>query len=116
MHDVLELLLLILIFIGILGLCYFVTKKMAVISKGANRNKNMEIIEVLPLLQGHYLYIVKVGKSYHMVGVSAKGSITYCKEVNKEELKLEENQGSESFKEQLSEFMKGIQVKRNDKK
>ena len=113
--DMLELVLLILIFVGILALTYFVTKKMATFNKRMAFNKNMEVIEVLQLMQGQYLYIVKVGNEYHLIGSTQKGSICYCTSLKEEQLNLEQVI-TKSFGEQLSHLMKGKQVDEHEDK
>lgn len=113
--DMLELVLLILIFMGILALTYFVTKKMATFNKRMAFNKNMEIIEVLQLMQGQYLYIVKIGDEYHLIGSTQKGGICYCSSLKEEQLNLEQAK-IKPFGEQLSHFMKGKQVDEHESK
>ena len=66
--EILELIFLCIIFIGVLWLTYFVTKKIGTANQNMHVNKNMKIIEVLPLMQGQYLYIVKVGEGYYLIG------------------------------------------------
>lgn len=113
--EMFELVLLILIFIGILALTYFVTKKMASFNKRMAFNKNMEIIEVLQLMQGQYLYIIKVGDEYHLIGSSQKGNMCYCTSLKSEQLDLEQVK-AKSFSEQLSHLMKGKQVDEHENK
>lgn len=113
--DMFELVLLILIFVGILALTYVVTKKMATFNKRMAFNKNMEIIEVLQLMQGQYLYIVKIGEAYHLIGSTQKGSICYCTSLEADQLNLEQVI-TKSFSEQLSHFMKGKQVDEHEDK
>ena len=105
---ILEFLLLLLIFIGVLALTYFVTKKMAVLNKNMTHNTNMKVIETIQISQGQYLYIVEIGGEFHLIGNSQKGHICYCTKLDKGSLNLEENITS-GFKEQLSILMKGKQ-------
>ena len=113
--EMFEIVLLIFIFIGILALTYFVTKKMASFNKQMGFNKNMEMIEVIQLMQGQYLYIVKVGTQYHLIGSTQKGSICYCTRLEENELDLQEVKMT-TFREQLSQFMKGRQVNEHENK
>lgn len=110
-----EIILLISIFIGVLGLTYVITKKMAQLNKRMTFNKNMKIIEVLQLGQGQYLYIVQIGASYHVIGSSNKGNISYCTELKADDLTFEEIVPA-SFKEQLGHLMKVRQMNEDDKK
>ncbi len=108
MNDILEIVILILIFIGVLALTYFATKKIAMLNSGINYNKNMKIIETIQLVQGQYLYIVEIGGEYHLIGSSQKGNICYCTNIDGQLLNLEEHI-TPNFKEQLSILMKGKQ-------
>ena len=112
--EMLEMLFLCMVFIGVLGLTYFVTRKIGGFSKQMNVNKNMKIIEILPLMQGQYLYIVKIGKGYHLMGCAQKGSITYLKELDTNEIDLEEIK-SRSFQEYFGDMMKGGQKAKDEK-
>lgn len=111
-NEILELIFLCIVFVGILALTYFVTKKVGMLNKKLGFHKNMEIIEVLPLMQGQYLYIVKVGTCYYLMGCAQKGNITYLKELDSKELIFEDKENI-SFQEQFRHFMKGKQ-KAND--
>ena len=108
-----ELVLLILIFLGILALTYFVTKKMALFNKRMAHHKNMEVIEVLQLMQGQYLYIVKIGSEYHLIGSSQKGNICYCTQLDEEGFNFDQI-ATKSFGDQLSHLMKGRQVNEHE--
>lgn len=111
--EILELVILAAIFIGVLGLTYFVTKKLGSMNKQMSFNKNMKIVEVISLMQGQYLYIVQVGDSYHLIGCTQKGNMNYFKEINPESLNIEEVT-SMSFQENFMYFVKGKQ--QHDKK
>lgn len=115
LKEIFELVFLIVVFVGVLWLTYFVTRTVGMSNKKNSFNKNMEIIEVLSLMQGQYLYIVKVGEGYYLMGCTQKGNIAYLKELAKEELNLEEK-GVASFQEQFMHFMKGKQVLKDEDK
>ena len=115
LNQILELLSIFVIFIGVLGLTYWVTKKIAHMNKQSSFNKNMQIIEILPLMQGQYLYIVRVGAEYHLIGCSQKGNITYLKTIDENEVNLEKMK-SYSFQEHFIHFMKGKQVLEDENK
>lgn len=112
--QILELIFLCIIFVGVLALTYFATRKVGVLNKKLGFHKNMEIIEVLPLMQGQYLYIVKVGTCYYLIGCAQKGNMTYLKEIDSRELIFEDKENM-SFQEQFMHFMKGKQ-KTDDEK
>lgn len=115
LNEILELLFVSFIFIGILGITYWVTKKIGHMNKQMSYNKNMQIIEILPLMQGQYLYLVKVGDGYYLMGCSQKGHITYLKEINESQLNLQEIK-SKSFQEHFTYFMKGKRVSEDENK
>lgn len=110
--QIFELIFLCIVFVGILGTTYFVTKKVGMLNRKLGFHKNMKIMEVLPLMQGQYLYIVKVGSSYYLMGCSQKGNVTDLKELDGDELVFEDKENI-SFQEQFMHFMKGKQ-KTND--
>lgn len=110
----LDIMMLILIFMGVLFLTYFVTKKMALFNKKMAYNKNMKVIEVLQLTQGQYLFIVLIGKDYHLLGV-AKESVNYCIKIDEKDLNLEVPE-QKFFHDYLNHFMKGKQVKDHEEK
>ena len=112
--EIIELIFLCIIFIGVLWLTYFVTKKIGMANQNMHVNKNMKIIEVLPLMQGQYLYIVKVGEGYYLIGCTQKGNITYLKQLEEDKLNLDETIGT-SFQQQFMHFMKGKQVLKDEK-
>ena len=84
-------------------------------NKQMSYNKNMQIIEILPLMQGQYLYIVKVGEGYYLMACAQKGNITYLNEIDESQLNLEEIK-SKSFQEHFSYFMKGKRVSEDENK
>ena len=109
-QDFLDIFLLVIIFIGILFLTYFATKKMAHLNKRVGFNKNMQVVEVLQLVQGQYLFIVKIGNDYHLLG-AGKESINYCIQLDKNNLHFDASE-EKGFHEYLSHFMKSKE--RND--
>ena len=113
--EIFELLMMCLVFIGVLWLTYFITRKIATMNKKMGSHKNMEVKEVLPLLQGQYLYIVKVGNEFCLIGCAQKGKITYLKTLEANQLKFEEGV-SMSFQQQLIQYMKGKQVSKDEEK
>lgn len=113
-QETVELIATLIIFLGVLALTYYVTKKLGSIHGKMGGHKNMEVIEVLPLMQGQYLYIVRVGKDYYLMGCSQKGTIVSMDKIEEEKLKLGEEKPS-AFQEQFMYFMKGRQEKENER-
>ena len=111
-----ELLLAVIIFCIVLWLSYYVTKRLSLVNRKMGFNKNMEIIEVLPLMQGQLLYIVKAGGKYLLLSCSQKGNISLISELDAEHIVVKKDEKVVSFQEQLMHLMKGRQVREDDKK
>ena len=105
LKELIELLGVFVIFIGVMGIAYWMSKKIGMMNKEISFHKNMKVVEILPLMQGQYLYIVKVGTTYHLMGCSQKGNMVYLKEVDEAQLNLDEIK-NKSFQEHFVHFMK----------
>ena len=90
------------IFICVLALTYWVTKKIAHVKQGGQKTKNLQIMEVLQIGGGQYLSIVRIGTTYHLIG-STKDHINYCKELDAASLQFEPVE-TPSFNEYLARF------------
>lgn len=112
-QEIVQLFLVLFIFLGVLGMTYYTTKKIGMAGKGIYSNKNIEIIEAIGLMQGQYLYIVKVGKKYVLLSCSKNG-ITYLSEIEEEDLDIAKEQ-KKSFQEYIHNRMKGKQVEEDEK-
>ncbi len=66
----------------------------------------MQIVEVIQLAQGQYLYLVKIGEEVHLIGNTQKGNISYCTKIEDLDLKVEQKP-EVNFTDQLNYFMKG---------
>ena len=116
LKELIELLSMSLIFIGVMGLAYWISKKIGTFNKQMGFHKNMKTVEILPMIQGQYLYIVKVGEGYHLIGCSQKGNMTYLTELDEAQLNLEEVK-NKTFQEHFTEFIKrkqGIEDEHNE--
>ncbi|MGL6174347.1 MAG: flagellar biosynthetic protein FliO [Cellulosilyticaceae bacterium] len=103
-QAILGTIILLVMFIGVLILSYIVTKKLGDFKQGGVRRKNLQIVEVLPLAGGQYLYIVKVGMEYHLFS-GTKDSLRHCFKLEEEKLDLA---GAEKtpFDDYLKKFVK----------
>ncbi|MGL4736960.1 MAG: FliO/MopB family protein [Cellulosilyticaceae bacterium] len=110
---ILELIMLMGIFIGVLFLAYLVTKKMALVKQGGFSQKNMKVIEYLAIGQGQSLCIVQIGEAYHVFSVT-KDRITHCFELEEQNLKIEQQEDGQ-FQNYLSRWVKEKQEKAHDK-
>ena len=111
-----ELLLAVIIFCVVLWLSYYVTRRLSLVNRKMGFNKNMEIIEVLPLMQGQFLYIVKAGGKYLLLSCSQKGNISLISELDEEQIVVKKDEKVVSFQEQLMHLMKGRQVREDGEK
>lgn len=109
---IIQLITLLIIFIGILMATYFVTKKVAHIKQGGMKGKNLQVMEVLQLGQGQYLYIIRIGEGYHLIS-STKEQLSYCMPLDEAGLKFD-SPGGTSFNEYLDYFKQGKQEKKNE--
>lgn len=109
---IIQLITLLIIFIVILMATYFVTKKVAAVKQGGRSGKNLQIIEVLQIGQGQYLYIIRVGESYHLMS-STKEQLNYCMPLDETHLKFDSPVAT-SFNEYLDYFKQGKQEKKNE--
>ncbi|OOB77517.1 MAG: hypothetical protein ATN33_08100 [Epulopiscium sp. Nele67-Bin001] len=51
--------------------------------------KNMQIIEALPIAFNQYLYIVRIGEDYHLLS-GTKEKLNYCTKLDDINIKLQE--------------------------
>lgn len=109
-----ELMLLIIIFVIVLWMTYTVTKKLASIKRSNGFQKNMKIIEVLPLNQHQYIYIIKVGQTYHLL-TSSKEGVNYGCLLNEAELEISEQQ-PQSFNIHKEQWKQKIQERKDESK
>lgn len=114
MEAIIEIITLLVIFIGILVLAYIGTKKIADIKQGGALRKNLQIVEVLPLATGQYLYIVKIGQEYHLFS-GTKEMISHCFKIDEENLDLSYSEIA-PFNEYLKKFMKMKEGSQDEKK
>ncbi len=101
----------ILIFIFVLFLAWATTKFIAHAKLGSS--KNIEIKETLPVTQGQYLQIIRIGNKYHLIGLS-KNNITYCTELEKEELNFD-NLPIQTFGDYLKKFKVNVRERQDEK-
>ncbi|ONI37753.1 hypothetical protein AN639_09055 [Candidatus Epulonipiscium fishelsonii] len=99
-----ELIILFFIFIAVLLLAYFSTRKIGQMKFGTNRgHKNLQIVEALPISVGQYIYIVRIGCEYHLMTMT-KEHINYCIKLDESQLVL--NEIEPQFDKYLKKFIK----------
>ncbi|MBP3813413.1 MAG: flagellar biosynthetic protein FliO [Butyrivibrio sp.] len=111
MNSYLQLIVMLIIFIGVLAATYFFTRWMADFQKDKTAIGNIEIIETARISSTKYIQIVRIGQKYMAIAVS-KDEVTNLGEVSREELifKEENPQDNISFKDIL-EKIKGEKKK-----
>ena len=114
LKSFIEICLLLGIFLGVLGIAYYITKRLALFKQESMKNKNMQIKEVMHLGPNQYIYIVQVGNEYHLFATS-KDKIEYCNKIESE-LIVTDTAETKTFNDYLSQFKVNIQEKQNDSK
>lgn len=97
-ESLLQLIVVLVIFIGVLAATYFVTKWLANYQKAASYNKNLEIVETIRLTTNKYVQIVRAGSDSFYVIAIGKDEITMLGQLDKGELVLSEESQTNDFK------------------
>ena len=98
-----QLLFVLVIFAGVLFVTYLVTKWISGYQKGAQAGSNVKIIETVPISNGKYIQIVRIGDRYVALGVWKDGIVNLC-EVDEQTLIMDDKKARNvsSFKSILS--------------
>lgn len=97
-----EMLGLLLVFGFILLLCYYTTRVIGKRLSGGTKNKNMKIVETLPLGMDRCLYLILVGKK-HFLFFSSKKGLEMVSEIEME-VQTEDNLNTDDKTAHVSEF------------
>ena len=97
-ESLLQLIVVLVIFIGVLAATYFVTKWLANYQKAASYNKNLEIVETIRLTTNKYVQIVRAGSDSFYVIAIGKDEITMLGQLDKGQLVLSEESQTNDFK------------------
>lgn len=97
---------LLILFFLILYLAYLASRYAGRLQGSLVPGRNMTIIEAISVGPQKTLQIVRVGKTYMVVGVS-RDNITYLREINSEELNLQDNALPTAFSSILERMTKG---------
>ena len=82
---------------------YFVTKFIGKQKVFNNKNSNISIIETITVAPQKYLQLIKVTNKYLLIGIT-KDNIIFIKELDSEELVINNNEIEVSFKKYLDKF------------
>lgn len=107
MRGVVDLLLLLLIFAGIIFMAYWTSKMAAKLQSNTMAKGNMEIVETMRVQNNKFIQIVKIGKKYVAIGVG-KDEITFLTEIDEAELvkRTDVTNGDVGFKDIFGRLMK----------
>ena len=110
--SILDIILLLGIFAGVLGLTYGVTKKLAVIKQGDTKTKYMHIVEILPVAMGQAIYIIQIGEAYHVfTGTKERLEYAYALDALPQ---IEKEVTENHFKTYLNQYIAHKQEKQNE--
>ena len=96
---------LLVIFLLVLGVTFYTTKFIARTQQGRIHSTNMEIMETMPVANGKYLQIVRIGGKYVVLAI-AKDSITKITELAEGEYVPSEKPQTGSFGDLIKKFAK----------
>ena len=105
MNSYLQLIVMLIVFIGVLAATYFFTKWMADFQKDKTATGNIEIIETARISSTKYIQIVRIGQKYTAIAVGID-EVTNLGEVSREDLifKEEVKEDNISFKDILEKI------------
>lgn len=107
MRGVLDLILLLLIFAGIIFMAYWTSKMAAKLQANTMAKGNMEIIETMRVQNNKFVQIIKIGEKYVAIGVG-KDEITFLTELDETEIvkRTPVADGDVGFKDIIGRLMK----------
>lgn len=82
-----QLIIVLLIFVGVLALCYYVTRWIAGFQKQKTAGNNIQILESCRVANNQYLSLIKVGKGRFAVIAVGKDNISTIMQLDEEELR-----------------------------
>ncbi len=108
MDSIIQFFVVLIIFIGVLFATALVTRFVGGYQKSRFKQENLEVMETLPVAQGKYIQIIRVGNLYMAVGL-CKDTMTMLGMIDEEGLHFTEQQGSafESFQDIFSKVRGG---------
>lgn len=82
-----QLIVVLLVFVGVLALCYYVTKWIAGFQKQQTAGNNLQIIESCRIANNSYLQLIKVGKTKYAVIAVGKNEISTVMQLTEDDLR-----------------------------
>ena len=105
-----QLITVLLVFVFVLGLCWFTTKFIAGYQKQQNKGNHVEVVESSSIGNGKYVQIIKIADKYVAVAV-CKDTVTFLTEIPEEQIRLGEEKKTASFMELFSKAKSPYQIK-----
>jgi len=82
-----EIFFLLIVFIFVIGLAYYITKKLASLGTLRMKGKNIKILETIQIGINQHIHLVQVGDKMLIIGVS-KENISYLSEADDQSIDL----------------------------
>jgi flagellar protein FliO/FliZ len=86
-ESFLQLIVVLIIFVGVLALTTYVTKWIAGYQKTQGLNRNLEVVEAIRLTNNKFVEIVRAGENRYFVVACGKEEVTLLGEISGDELK-----------------------------
>lgn len=106
-ENVLQLLVLVLIFLFVLAITYFTTKWIARYQKNQSFQKNLKVIETIRIANSRYVQIVEAGNEYLVIAVG-KDEVQLLTKLTKEQLTVSPEDISGQDGKPVGESFQGI--------
>ncbi len=87
--ECVELIFFLVSFSVVIAISLFFTKGYTKFKMQGIGQKNMQIIEALPIAFNQYLYVVRIGEEYHLLS-GTKEKLNYCTKLDNADIKLQE--------------------------
>ena len=110
-ESFLQLIFVLIVFVGVLAVTYYVTKWIAGYQKTQCFNKNIEIIEEIKISSNKYVQIIRAGQDRYFLIAIGKDEVVPLGEISSDQLKeieegTAESNGPVDFKSVLDKFSK----------
>ena len=82
-----QLIFVLVVFVGVLGITYYVTKWIAGYQKAQGFNKNLEVVEALKISSNKYVQIIRAGQDRYFLIAIGKDEVVPLGEISSDQLK-----------------------------
>ncbi len=108
LSNILQLVLVLVIFIAVLAVTYYVTKWIGKSGMIQNQSFNIRVVETFKIAQNKYIQIIQLGDKYYAISIT-KDNVTFLTALEEEQLdftKMENQSTTLPFKDLLDKFSK----------